>query len=445
MSAGEELLELAEQGDERAVKRAYARLLRCNRPDDDPDAFQDLHACYQHALAMCRSVPEEQSDAPPALHLPVPDVGTPAVARLETTSTALDPEVAALDILQQAAVVSAASLSQLLQERALGWSLKFRGDVGWALLERLHHERPPVSEANFGTLMQAFDWDDIALDLDALWLATVARRCRQAWKLLPESRGALRIDYERFSERYLSAQETDEAVARLHEPRPRWRNRLDATLPTRARDTPFMLAALEYWPEEEVPTGLDPGQVGFWARFGDASHPVRLRYGALRCAIVGLFLGAVTAWGVNASPAVGVNKGWLFIATATLMVPAGWLLVLGFKGLLRWQCVHEDEARGPAWLRWAFLPLAAVAVGAAMWAQRAQGIDGLLLMTLDRAWVFGLALIAMTRARVRGPDPEGEPNALPLVAGVIWPLAGIGMSLVFWAIDLRRNLGNRRG
>jgi len=448
MSAGEELLELAGQGDERAIKRAYARLLRSNRPDDDADAFQDLHACYQHALALCRSTADEGHHA-----RVVPDAGQagreasdiPRVVLADTAAPVLDPHGVALDIVQHAAVASASSLAVLLQERALSWSLRFRNDVGWALLDHLHREQPPLSEAHFSTLIQGFDWDDIALELDPLWLAAVERRCRQAWLLLPESRGTLRQRYEQCSDRYLSTQEMDDAVARLQDRRPRWRNRLEAIVPMRARDTPYLLAALEYWPAEDVPAGLDPTQVDFWARFGEPSHRVHLRYGALRSAIIGLFMGLVTAWGVNASPAVDAYRGGMIIAVATLLAPSSWLLLLGYRALLRWQCAHESDARGPAWLRWAFLPTAAAAVGTAMWVQRALGMDGLLLMSLDRAWVFGLALVAIKRARTRGPDPHSEANALPLFIGMIWPVAGIALSLVFWSMDLRRHLSDTRG
>lgn len=439
MSVGEELLALAEHGDERAIKRAYARLLRTNRPDEDADAFQDLHAFYQHALALCRGMADPPHDAVTA----EPNDTYPAEASwhviAEDNSESLDPHAVAHDIVQRAAVESAASLADLLQDRALRWSMHFRHEVSWAVLELLQRTQSALSEAQFHALVQAFGWDDIALDVDPLWLATVARRSRQAWQLLPASRPALRISFERCSNSYLSAQETDEAVARLREPRPRWRNRLDALVPTRARNMPFLLAALEYWPYEEVPAGLDAGQVRFWARFGDDAQHVHLRYGAIRCAIIGAFLGLVTAWGVYSSPAVGAHKGTFIIATATLMVPAGWLLTLGARALLRWQCIDEAEARGPVWLRWAFIPVAAATVGAIMWTQRALGMDGLLLMALDRAWVFGLSLIAMTRARVRGPDPHGEANGLPLVLGMILPLAGIVVSLVYWTLDLRRN------
>jgi len=445
VSAGEELLELATQGDECAIKRAYARLLRSNRPDDDAEAFQELHACYQQALALCRMSAEERHDAPVDAQTGATHSDVSLVVVADSAAPVLDPHVAALDILQHAAVASASSLVVLLQERALGWSLRFRNDVGWALLEHLQREHPPVSEAHFSALTQGFDWDDIALEVDPLWLEAVARRCRQAWLLLPGSRAALRLGYEQCVDRYLSPREIDEAVARLQERRPRWRNRLEAIVPTRARDTPCLLAALEYWPAEEVSAGLDPVQVGFWARFGDPSHRVHLRYGALRCTIIGLFLGLVTAWGVLASPPVDAYRGGIMVAVATLLVPSGWLLFLGFKALLRWQCAHEIEARGPAWLRWVFLPTAAAAAGAAMWAQRASGMDGLLLVALDRAWAFGLALIAMKRARMRGPDSHSEANGLPLVISVIWPMAGIALALVFWSIDLRRNISSAKG
>ena len=444
MSAGEELLELAEQGDARAVKRAYARLLRSNRPDDDPEAFQDLHACYQHALALCGRGTDAQAELVESMQTEAPEPEVPRLVTSQALPPALDPDDAAREIVLHAGAADASTLALLLQERALCWSLQFRADVGWSLLGHLHREDPPVPEANFNTLAQAFDWDDIALDLDPLWLAGVARRCRQAWQLLPSSRSALRIDYERCSDSYLSAQDIDGAVARLSEARPRWRNRLDALLPARARDTPYLLAALEYWPDEALPPGLNAAQVGFWARFGDPSHPVHVRYEAVRCTLIGLFLGLVAAWGVYSSPAVSPSKGGMIIAAAALLVPASWLLRRGFRALLRWQCADESDARGPAWLRWAFLPVAAIAVGAAMWAQRTLGADGLLLMALDRAWAFGLTFIAMTRLRARGPDPHAEPNGLPLVLSVIWPMGAIGVSLYFWATDLIRNKGTRR-
>lgn len=54
MSWGHEALELDEDADERAVKRAYAKRLRATRPDEDPAGFQRLHEAYQAALAYAK-------------------------------------------------------------------------------------------------------------------------------------------------------------------------------------------------------------------------------------------------------------------------------------------------------------------------------------------------------------------------------------------------------
>ena len=45
-----QVLGLEATDDRRAVKRAYSRKLKVTRPDDDPVAFQQLHAAYQAAL-----------------------------------------------------------------------------------------------------------------------------------------------------------------------------------------------------------------------------------------------------------------------------------------------------------------------------------------------------------------------------------------------------------
>ena len=39
-------LELAPTSDTRAIKKAYARLLKQHRPDQDAAAFQQLHQAY---------------------------------------------------------------------------------------------------------------------------------------------------------------------------------------------------------------------------------------------------------------------------------------------------------------------------------------------------------------------------------------------------------------
>lgn len=48
------VLQLADDADERSVKRSYARLLKLHRPDDEPIAFQRLREAYEQALTMVR-------------------------------------------------------------------------------------------------------------------------------------------------------------------------------------------------------------------------------------------------------------------------------------------------------------------------------------------------------------------------------------------------------
>ena len=45
------ILNIPPTGDERAIKRAYAKLLKTTRPDDDAAAYQALRQAFDDALA----------------------------------------------------------------------------------------------------------------------------------------------------------------------------------------------------------------------------------------------------------------------------------------------------------------------------------------------------------------------------------------------------------
>ena len=94
------LLDIDEDADERTIKRAYARLLKLHRPEDDPEGFQRINAAYQLCL---RQLGGGGSHAPqgigfdaPATHVSEPapvvapafDAGTFVAALLDLSQTA---------------------------------------------------------------------------------------------------------------------------------------------------------------------------------------------------------------------------------------------------------------------------------------------------------------------------------------------------------------------
>lgn len=58
------ILDMAPTHDSREIKRAYARLLKQNRPDDNPDGFQRLHEAYKRALSLAEAESAPVATAP---------------------------------------------------------------------------------------------------------------------------------------------------------------------------------------------------------------------------------------------------------------------------------------------------------------------------------------------------------------------------------------------
>ncbi|MES2048468.1 MAG: hypothetical protein V4447_08710 [Pseudomonadota bacterium] len=83
-------LELTAEADERAIKRAYANALKKIDQETEPDAFQELRALYESALAWLAHKPKEASFALPKAPVQV----TYRVAQEETPVVVTPPAVA---------------------------------------------------------------------------------------------------------------------------------------------------------------------------------------------------------------------------------------------------------------------------------------------------------------------------------------------------------------
>ena len=53
------ILQIAPTSDERAIKRAYAKLLKTTRPDDDAEGYQRLREAFDEALAIAPYIESE--------------------------------------------------------------------------------------------------------------------------------------------------------------------------------------------------------------------------------------------------------------------------------------------------------------------------------------------------------------------------------------------------
>lgn len=157
------LLGISDDADERTIKRAYARLLKTTRPDEDPAGFQRLNEAYQAALSYQRHQESESLDEDDALDdtvsrsrtyepslAPVPLPGADPIAPPVDESRLLD------DLLARASRELPSLLRQHLAHHPDLYALDTKRRVGAEVFEQIAYEGVTVSPGNLAVLGEFF-------------------------------------------------------------------------------------------------------------------------------------------------------------------------------------------------------------------------------------------------------------------------------------------------
>lgn len=164
------VLGLPSDADERTIKRAYARLLKATRPDEDPVGFQHLNEAYQAALSYQRHHAHDPSDddAPAGMatcaSIPASSPASPVVApRAGPPAPPLDETKLRDDVLSHAMHELPSLLRQHLAHHPDLYALDVKRRIGAEVYAQVAYEDAPVPPGNLVVLGEFFgftppDW-----------------------------------------------------------------------------------------------------------------------------------------------------------------------------------------------------------------------------------------------------------------------------------------------
>jgi hypothetical protein len=458
-----ELLGLAADADERAIKRAYAQRLRVTRPDEDPQGFQQLHAAYQAALEYCRGMAADESTAPhePALEQAAP---RPSVSTATFNTATFNPDIAAavepptppcfdfdsfcIAAFERASAGDAAALQKWLASLQDLWSLQLKARVGQYLVDVLYEQAPPMPADCMETLLRFFDLDHALAGHDPMALQQLKRRSRLAWQLEPTDKAVL---LSRLAIRRSSPQCRAHWIVRLLKRPFSWPRALFVGMNSANAGliTDFVQRVAGNYPED-LPAFIDRGQLNFWLAATEQQSISRQRIvlGAARSGAM-LVLAVLLAPWVSHVFTGNITLRSMLSVVGLLMIPSAlWALWLVWLQLSHWHTRAEPSPPRPS-LRNCLIP--------------AMCISGIVLSAcgLDR---IGLALSvpALWLAARRYWYQHGNPHAffrsgyvrlvllltIPVLHAVLGSELGSDFSslnaiiaavaMMAWAADLRK-------
>ena len=439
------VLGLAPDADERAIKRAYAALLRAHRPDEDPAGFQRINEAYAQALDVCHGrVPpawvalEDELEAfHPGEHGMAPPIGAPDAGpalQQDDIPLAADPSPGETPEEQQAALDALLEIAQQGRVRALErhlrgafiyWSMDAKYRLAWQLVDRLTRDPVAMPDDCFDALMAFFGLDDVHAVRHLRHLTPLRAECMRRWNVRRSA--SVRSDGNPVDTMVMGF---------LREPFSWWNAPWYALHPSTARDVMRFLRANGHAGQAQQPPGIDPAMIAFWADLLALDPPInraRLTVFALRTLIGASVLALLAVWlGSDANrPASQVAlEGFGY----GVMIALAWLVLQVYN---RWQGL-----RGPfEWPAWLVPGLAGATLVSIPFSEDGSATEVLSALTLllplwrdVHAWIrqrgsgahdelnFGTGYILMGCTFVAGAFMFWLPNWAP--AAIAMPLWG---------------------
>ncbi len=304
MSDCTELLGISPDATLQEIKRAYARALKVNRPDDDPEAFGLVHAAFEACLARFKrkkgglyDEPDwfdgedgyedemlDSSAAGPSATQAAMDVEPPDQGVRVEVSQAVD------TIFEAAEAMRPSDFVAWLRSDERLYDLAFKGDVGDLVIERTSEYANSLPWRTLAAIHQFFEVDSISdprlrRDYEA----------RQVWlRVEADARFARSVQAKRnpnvdFADRIV--------LEELLDPPDRIRHlkmHLIPTLPGQLRNR-FKELSIEDPERAEAAVSLEAR--GYWLPLTDPAtlHPRRVALALAHCTLVALPLGLLLA------------------------------------------------------------------------------------------------------------------------------------------------------
>jgi hypothetical protein len=452
------LLGVAPDTDVSGVKRAYARLLRSTRPDEDPEAFQRLHTAYQLVLAHANgrqvSVAAPTTDIPPpaspgdsadpALDVHVSestdritrtpstgDASTPwqpsPAARAESLSVANPLELVSRVIHHAVATNDESALSWWLSTQPEFWSIRIKQHTGQLLLQQLFREPQPMASTCLDALLQFFDLQQVLSGVNPIALVQLRQRQLALWYVLPENHRALALRLNIPTNRSPDPRPVQACLSLLYAPL-RWHRVL---WPAIRRHQTATVARLIHGlcggQFADLPARIERQHAEFWyraAQLGQFSWP-RFAVGSVRAAFLALIVmvGMASITALSSWSQGSATEWYASLGIAAIMAAGSfsvWLVYAAWMWLDFWQGLPESATSANTWLRRALIPMLCATSLALDYLAKAPLLAGCATVPI--------LVLALRRYHHRSPPRAGRRN---LRLGSSLP--GVGFLLIVLA------------